>query len=200
MELFGTILASIALNEMIISIIANSNKKHIIAVGTSGSVYVFSYELILQKTIKVHNNWIWDVILLDNDTIVTCSEDGSMVLTNLNAASTKCLYKQNEALFSLCNTTNSIFIGTKNGNVIYFSLKGNTAKTIHLHKDIIRSIKYHKNEIITCGEDNKIMAYNPTTKLKRKIVQTDNFIQDTIVLNNQLYSAGFDGSITISAI
>ena len=194
----GTLLASITLNEMLITLTTNAVKKQIIAVGTSGHIFVFNYELVELKAIKAHTNWIWDVLVVEDDYVITCSEDRTLVLTHLSTGVTKILYKNNEELFSLCKSNNRIFIGTKSGAMIDFSLKNNTSKTIHLHKDIIRSINYYSNEIISCGEDGKIMAYGVGTKLKREITETDNFIQDSIVLNDQLYVAGFDGRITIN--
>ncbi|MEP5341396.1 MAG: 2OG-Fe(II) oxygenase [Algibacter sp.] len=195
----GKVLSSIWLDEMILNIVINTLEKQIIAVGTSGNIFILNSELVLLRTIKGHKSWIWGIKLIGND-IVTCGEDGAVVLTNLISGKTKCVLKHKEALFSIYGNNKSVFIGTKNGIIIKFSLIKNKVENLVLHKDIVRSIIGYKNEIFTCSEDNRIMRYNVLNGHKEQIRESDNFIQDIIVLNGQIYAAGFDGSITIDEI
>lgn len=195
----GKVLSSICLDEMILNIAINTLEKQIIAVGTSGNIFILNSDLVLLRTIKAHKHWIWGVKLIGND-IVTCGEDGAVVLTNLVSGKTKCVLKHKEALFSIYGSKKSVFIGTKNGTVLKFSMVKNKVENLVLHKDIVRSIIGYKNEMFTCGEDNRIMRYNILNGHKEQIRESDNFIQDIIILNNQIYAAGFDGSITIDEI
>ena len=196
----GKVVSSICLNEMILNIVINTLDEQVIAVGTSGNIFILNSALILLKTIKVHKNWIWDIKLAENNSVVTCSEDGTAVLTNLLTSTSKCLLTQKEALFSICMSNESILFGTKSGTIINLSLITNEAENLALHKDIVRSIIRHKNEIFTCGEDNRIMRYNVLNGYTVQIRKSDNFIQDILILDDKIYAAGFDGRITIDNI
>ncbi|NAS30664.1 hypothetical protein GTQ40_06750 [Flavobacteriaceae bacterium R38] len=195
----GKVLSSICLGEMILNIAINTLEEQIIAVGTSGNIFILNSELVLIKTIKAHKHWIWGVKTIGNN-VVTCGEDGTVVLTNLFTSHVKCILKHKEGLFSIYGNNESLFIGTKNGTIINFSLVQNTIENKVLHKDIVRSIISYKNEIFTCGEDNKIMKYNVLNGRKEQIRESDNFIQDIMVLDDKIYAAGFDGRITIDNI
>ena len=195
----GKVLSSICLDEMILNIAINTIEKLVIAVGTRGNIFILNSELVLIKTIKAHKHWIWGVTLIGND-IITCGEDGAIVLTNLISGNTKCILKHTEALFSIYVKNKSVFIGTKNGTVLKFSLVKNKLENLVLHEDIVRSIIGYKNEIFTCGEDNRIMKYHLVNGHKEQLRESNNFIQDIIVLNGHMYAAGFDGSITIDKI
>lgn len=196
----GKVVSSICLNEMILNIVINTIDKQVIAVGTSGNIFILNSELILLKTIKAHKNWIWDIKLMGNNSLVTCSEDGTAFLTDLLTGTTKCILIQREALFSICVSNKSVLFGTKNGTIINLSLITNEVENLPLHKDIVRSIISDKNEIFTCGEDNRIMRYNVLNGYKEQIRKSDNFIQDILILNGKIYAAGFNGRITIDKI
>ena len=195
----GKVLSSICLNEMLLNIAVHTSEKQVVAVGTSGKVFVLNSELTLLKTIKVHKHWVWGITWIDND-VVTCGEDGSVSITNITTSTTKCILKFKEALYSMYCNKEFIFLGTKNGTVIKLSRSKNKLENLYLHKDIVRSILYYKNQIISCGEDNRIMRYNILNGHKEQIREANNFIQDSIILNGQIYAAGFDGRITIDNI
>ena len=192
----GKVLSSISLDEMILNIAINPLEKHVIAVGTSGNIFILDSELVLLRTIKAHKHWIWGVKLIGNH-IVTCGEDGAVVLTNPVSGKTKRILKYKEALFSIYSNNKSVFIGTKDGTILKLSLVKYKVENLVLHKDIVRSIIGYKNEIFTCAEDNRIMRYNVLNGHAAQVRESDNFIQDIIILNNRIYAAGFDGSITI---
>lgn len=195
----GKVLATIYLKEMILDMVVNAAEKQLIAVGTSGTIFLLNSELVVQKTIKAHTHWIWAVALIDKD-VVSCGEDGRVVLTNLLTGTTKCVLKQEEAFFSIYTDGTSIFVGTKSGMIIHFSLITHKRRNLALHLDIVRSITIYQNELFTCSEDNKIMRHAFSNGHTEEIRASDNFIQDILILNGQLYAAGFDGRITIDKI
>jgi WD40 repeat protein len=195
----GKVLSSVCLDEMILNLAINTLEKQVIAVGTNGNIFIFNAELVLLIKIKAHKHWIWGLKLIGN-TIVTCGEDGAVILTNLISGKTKCVLKHKEALFSIYGTNESLFIGTKNGSILKLCLVKNKVENLVLHKDIVRSIIGYKNELFTCGEDNRIMRYNVLNGHTAQVRESDNFIQDIIVLDGQIYAAGFDGTITIDKI
>lgn len=194
-NLSGQIISSIKLEEMILNIIKASNNTTL-AVGTSGNIYLLNSELKIINTIKIHDNWIWDVLVLNTNNVVTCSEDGCINLTNLNTKKTKCIYKHNSPLFSInIKDKNTLHIGTKEGDLLNVSLNSGNVKTSKIHSDIIRSILYHNHLIITCGEDNKILLTDIKTNRTQELYRSNNFIQDIIVIDDIIYAAGYNGEI-----
>ena len=69
-----------------------------------------------------------------------------------------------------------------------------------LHNDGIRSILTHKDYVLTCAEDNKVMSYNFNTNYKSIITKTENFIQDIIKFEDKIYTAGFNGVISVISL
>jgi len=200
-NLKGTILDSIVLDEMILSIKVNHDTQMLFAVGTSGTLYIFDYKLQLQKSIKVHDNWIWDVAVHPNGTIITCGEDGTIKITNIVTKGVKCLYHGTEPIFCLhLNENSNVYAGSKKGSLIKIDIVSQKTSKIKLHNDGIRSIITHNENVLTCGEDNSVKNYNFKTNHKSIIAKSDNFIQDIICLGNTIYSAGFDGVISVSSL
>ncbi|PHS08622.1 MAG: hypothetical protein COA88_06365 [Kordia sp.] len=162
---------------------------------------IFDYKLQLQKSIKVHDNWIWDVAIHPNGTIITCGEDGTIKITNIVTKGVKCLYRGTEPIFCLhLNENSNVYAGSKNGTLIKIDIVSQNISKTKLHNDGIRSIISHNDNVLTCAEDNIVMSYNTNTNYKSIITKTENFIQDIICLGNTIYSAGFDGVISVSSL
>ncbi len=194
-NLSGQVIASIQLNEMILKLVKTKTNT-LLAVGTSGYLFILNSSLKVIDKIKIHNNWIWDVLSLDDSNVITCSEDKTINITNLKTKATNCLYKNNMPLFSIVlQNKNTLHVGAKNGTLISIALNLKTITKLKVHNDIIRSLLYYKHFIITCGEDNKIMSTNTTTNSITELYNSSNFIQDIIIINHTIYSAGFNGKI-----
>jgi len=197
----GTVLDSIVLDEMILSIKNNQVTQMLFAVGTSGTLYIFDYKLQLQKTIKVHGNWIWDVAIHPNGAIITCGEDGTIKITNIVTKDVKCLYRGTEPIFCLHLIENSnVYAGSKNGTLIKIDIVSQKISKTKLHNDGIRSIITHNDNVLTCAEDNIVMSYNFNTNYKTIVTNAENFIQDIIRFEDKIYTAGFDGVISVSTL
>jgi len=200
-NLKGTVLDSIVLDEMILSIKVNYDTQILLAVGTSGMLYVFDFELQLQKTVKVHDNWIWDLAIHSNDTVITCSEDGVIRITNINTCEIKTLYQDTVPIFCLhLKENDNLYAGSKNGLLIKIDIVSQKISKTKLHNDGIRSIITHKDNILTCAEDNSVMSYNFKINYKSIITKSDNFIQDVIRFEDKIYTAGLDGVISVSSL
>ncbi len=155
--------------------------------NTNGEIIIIDNELNELSTFKVHEGWVWDICTKDN-TIYSVSDDGFIKATQLNGT-TSTLLRNNESLFCLSINDNTIYAGSQNGYLITLNLKPKTVDREKVHQDIIRRIYCHKNLVITCGEDNKVLAEHDT------ITSHNNFVQDLIVIDNCVISAGFDGEI-----
>jgi len=200
-NLKGVILNSIELDEMILSIKVNHDTQILLAVGTSGMLYVFDFELQLQKTVKVHDNWVWDAAIHSNDTVITCSEDGAIRITNIVTNEIKTLYQDTGPIFCLHIKENGdLYAGSKNGILVKIESKSQKTEKIKLHKDGIRSIITHNENVLTCAEDNSVMSYNFNTNYKSIVSNAENFIQDIIRFEDKIYTAGFDGKISVSTL
>ncbi|WP_438423587.1 2OG-Fe(II) oxygenase [Aquimarina macrocephali] len=199
-NLLGEVSSTITFEEMILNIKINQNEE-IIAVGTSGKLYVLNSSLQILKIIKIHNGWIWGLSIKNDNTIITCSEDKTVNKTNIQLGATECIYTHNQPLFCLGTLKkNIIHIGSKDGILIQFSIDTKKVHKIKAHNDIIRSIVYHNEKIITCGEDNKIISIDKESDETKEVLKSDNFMQDIIVLKNRIYGAGYNGIIAMRKI
>ncbi|WP_299764554.1 2OG-Fe(II) oxygenase [uncultured Dokdonia sp.] len=68
----GNVVRSIRFREMLISLHKNCDHT-IIAAGTSGTIYYLSNKLTIIDRIEVHEDWIWDLIVLPDGRIISCS-------------------------------------------------------------------------------------------------------------------------------
>ncbi|GAA3511141.1 hypothetical protein GCM10022393_26120 [Aquimarina addita] len=196
----GTVLSEVSMPEMIINLKVYKNNK-IIAVGTSGTLYLLNTDLTMIKKIKIHQHWIWGLSITNDYRIITCSEDGSLHLTNLLSGITKCIYQHDTPLFCLnVEKKDTIFIGSKGGVLIQLCLQTNKISKTKLHTNIIRSIKLTKNKIITCGEDNQVIVTDNGLSKTKLLFKAQNFIQDIIVLRKKVFMAGYDGEITSTKV
>ncbi|WP_299311614.1 2OG-Fe(II) oxygenase [uncultured Aquimarina sp.] len=199
-NLSGEVLSAITFDEMILNIRVNKNKE-VFAVGTSGKLYKLNFDLRILKTIKIHNGWIWDLSIINDETIITCSEDCTVHITNIQLGITECLYTNDHSLFCLSELKkNIIYIGSKDGKLLRFSIDTGHVHKIKVHNDIIRSIVFYKESIITCGEDNMVLSIDQESYEIKEIFKSNNFMQDIIVLKDKIYGAGYDGIITKIAI
>lgn len=194
-NLSGEILSFVTLNEMILNLQILKNKQ-IIATGTSGKIFLLSSNLDIIKIMNVHANWIWGLAIMNQEEIISCCEDGRVLLTNLISEKTMCIYTANQSLFCISKEKkDTVCIGTKDGTLIRLCIKTKQTDCIKVHSDIIRSIIYDKGSIITCAEDNTVKLIDKRFNKVIEIFAKDNFMQDIITLNECVYIAGFDGMI-----
>ncbi|WP_394748882.1 2OG-Fe(II) oxygenase [Spongiimicrobium salis] len=194
-NLSGEVLAVIHLPEMILNMLCLPNER-IIAVGTSGKVYVLSAALKVIKRIAVHKAWVWDAALLDEATLISCCEAGKIQLTHLSSEKSRCIYEHEQPLCSInAEKKKLILIGTKDGTLIQWCTRTKTSTKIKVHDDIIRSIVYYGKYILSCGEDNKLMLTDMRSGRTKELWRSCNFLQDIMVMNKAIYVAGYDGMI-----
>lgn len=194
-NLSGETLSSIRLNEMILNMVCLQNK-HIIAVGTSGKIYVLNAVLDVVKMIGAHTTWIWGIAVLDMDTTVSCCEDGRIQLTDISSGKTACIYKHDQPLFCINAEKNkTLLIGSRDGTLIQLCTRTKKIMKNKIHNDIIRSIIHHQQSILSCGEDNKVILMDKRSQETKEILALENFLQDIIVMKDRVFVAGYDGVI-----
>jgi len=192
----GEVLASVRFREMIISL-QKDTTGHIIAAGTSGRLYYLTQELKMIKNFKVQENWIWDLLLLPNDRVISCCEDGTIHISHITTQRSKCIYTYQKPLFCMYLHYTTLYIGAKDGVLLKICLNTLHVEKIKIHQDAIRAILL-KDEIhlFTCGEDNRIFMTDLDSAISQEFSKSPSFIQDMLLMNNSLYAAGFDGIIS----
>lgn len=190
----GEVLGSVSFREMILSLHIYS-KETIIAAGTSGTLYLISDQLILLNAIKVHTNWIWDLVVLPDQRIISCCEDGTIQITNLESETSTGIYTHISSLFCMYYDDATLYVGTKDGKVLQMNLVSQKTEEYQIHQDGIRAIKTHNGALITCGEDNRVMITDFSSKKSQEHIIATNFIQGILIIQNTVYAAGYDGHI-----
>ncbi|WP_299677499.1 2OG-Fe(II) oxygenase [uncultured Dokdonia sp.] len=190
----GHVVDAVRFREMIISLHTNDDGS-IIAGGTSGTLYHLSNRLTVINRIAVHTDWIWDVMVLSDRRIISCSENGTVQITNLSSKTSLCLYKHTSPLFCMYLRENMLYVGTQDGKIVQLNIVSKMATVLNIHQDAVRAIKVYNETLITCGEDNCVVttpltSMKPTTRLK-----ASNFIQDMLPIENTMYAAGYNGII-----
>ena len=135
----------------------------------------------------IHDGWIWEVLFLE-DKIYSVSDDGTLRKTDYSGRS-EILLKNDVGLFCLTYYDDYIYCGTQSGNLIQFSLSKGLVERFEYHHDIIRKIVIKNGNVITAGEDNRICINGD------EVVRHENFVQDVILLKDEIISAGFDGKL-----
>lgn len=190
----GEVLGSVRFREMILSLHIYS-KETIIAAGTSGTLYMISNEFTILNVIKVHANWIWDLVVLPDQRIISCCEDGTICITHWESKVSTCIYTHTTSLFCMYYDKAILYVGTKDGKVWQMNLVSQKTEEYQIHQDGIRAIKIHNGALITCGEDNRVMSTDFNSKKSKEHIIATNFIQDILIIRNTIYAAGYDGII-----
>lgn len=188
-DLNGNVISTVKVESMVLSIKVFRN--FIITGNTNGEISILNFDLEIVKQFKVHEGWIWD-LCIENESIYSVSDDGKLRRTLIDGVSSTIL-ENTEGLFSINIKNGMIYTGSKSGQLITINPSTLDVTRLNIHIDIIRKIKFHDNNIITCSEDNQVKSYQ--LGKPQLIVQHDNFVQDFICVNSTIFSAGFDGEI-----
>ncbi len=166
----------------------------LLAGNTKGEVLVFDQTLRQLQTIKMHSSWVWGVAHYEGF-IYSTSDDGKICRSKLDGTFRN-IYAHEVGLFSLnISPEGMLHCGMQNGKMIEIDLRHRVIRKDRVHFDLIRSIAYFKDGILSCGEDNAI--YYNSAGIKQLIGTHNNFVQDLLVMDKTIYSAGYDGSIKI---
>ncbi len=189
----GNLIQSINLDSMVLCMEKHVDK--IVMGNTNGELIVLNENLEVMHKFIPHQGWVWDLRITDSE-IYSVSEFGELIRTQFNGTSEVC-YKHSDGLFSMNMKDDNIYMGSQQGALVVYTRSNKTVETHQIHTDIIRKIKFKGNQIITCGEDNKLYTFYHEKFL---IASQTNFIQDFIFMDNKIISAGFDGELKIHKI
>jgi WD40 repeat protein len=154
------------------------------------------------KTLHEHTNWVWQVIKLNETTIASSSEDGSIKIWNIETGEVLTTFNENKPVISLAynSTTKQLISGNLTGDICVRTLNHNyqqqNSTYFAAHSGIIRTIKFlNDTTIATGGEDNKVKVWHLNGQLQAEL-KHQNFVQSIEVLQpNEIISASYDGTI-----
>jgi outer membrane protein assembly factor BamB len=184
-NLKGEILKSVNLDAMILSM--DTFKGKLFTGDSLGRIEVYDLNLEKKASFEVHQGWIWQTKYYGGS-LFSVSDTGSIIKTSIEGQSTT-LFEYKEGLFSMEVSNELIYCGSESGTLIRYSIKTNERKEFNYHTDIIRSVKVIDKSILTASEDCTVCLNGQI------IVQHENFVQDTIVFDSEIVSAGFSGEL-----
>lgn len=154
------------------------------------------------KILNEHENWVWKVIRLNENIIVSVSEDRTLKIWDLQLnKSIKTFYEEYPILcVEFIEEANCLISGNLNGEITirmlsnYFEIYDEFI--FKAHSGIIRTIKcIDIDKFATGGEDNKVKIWDFKGKLLSEF-EHQNFVQSIELFDNKtLLTASFDGTI-----
>jgi len=173
--------------------------------GANHKIQKWSCEGQQQGTLIGHEGWVWDIKQIDQNRIVSVSEDGSLCLWSLEAIhELKDRVRGTDPMTALdvCPRSKTVVVGDNKGLVSLwtvsdaqrFELRGK----YQIHTSIIRCLKLipDKQILMSGGEDMKTIVSSLTDLTPQAIFPSGNFVTDLLrISEDMVLSTSYDGSI-----
>lgn len=176
--------------------------KEFICAEACGKISVYSNTGLLVKSFVAHNNWIWSVIKISKEVIVTVSEDSSMIFWDLKNNQSLMKWDGLEVPINIAviDDNQNIFLGLYDGTIISFSyniseLTLTKTYTKKCHDGIIRKLVFEKDKLYSVGEDNKLNVWRLKDFKLLYQYSHKNFVQDVVLFESCFFSVSYDGRI-----
>ncbi len=171
--------------------------------GGDGRIVISNLKGEIINTLEGHTNWVWQVRLLANNHLASCSEDGTIHIWNYQAG--QLIYTFTEPCAVICMAfdehSRQLFSGNLDGELVIRTLDETFRETkqtrIASHQGIIRDILiWDENRLVSGGEDNTVRVWNRTSWQCLAEFPHQNFVQSLERLEaTTLLSASYDGNI-----
>lgn len=177
------------------------NNQEFLSGGADGIVNRLNIEGKLIWSNKAHQEWIWKIEKLNDQKYVTVSEDGSLIIWNINSNNLVQKWKGNIPINSLfIKDEKNIYIGRLDGKIIhlYLNEKVNSIEKVKetiCHNGIIWVIKSDEKYLFTGGEDNKVKIWMKENMILIDEINHKNFVQDLELIGDSILSVSYDGEI-----
>lgn len=180
--------------------LCKADDEHFFSVDADGKVNLINIDGRLITTKKAHNEWIWDIVMLNKSLFITISEDGSMKIWTYKAFKVIAEYKINCPINAITIHNETIYIGTFKGDVLEFIFNKEKQILIKLnkykiHTDLIRRLKVYNNFLLSASEDNFLKIHNLGSFELIESFDHKNFVQDLEVINNTIITVSYEGEI-----
>lgn len=173
-----------------------------LSAGSDGLIRIFDQDGAQIRSTKAHEDWIWQLQVLEVDKLVSVSQDGMIKvwsLSNLELISSSHISAAGLTAVVICN--NSLFVGDGSGRLHQWNWVSNQLSYMgnwQAHEGIIRTVIAGKEGVVLTGsEDNfaKVWAVKTGKELQR--FKHENFVQSLVYLRreNKMLSSAYDGEI-----
>lgn len=171
--------------------------------GGDNSIFLTQLETGEITELKGHSDWVWQVLRLDENHIVSCSEDGTLKIWNYHSGACVQTSAGHCAIVSMTYNFNlkRLFGGNIQGEITMWEIDARcNALEIarwNAHSGIVRTILLLDDlRIATGGEDNKIKIWETQTASCLQEMLHHNFVQSLeLSTDGKLCSASYDGTI-----
>ncbi len=170
--------------------------------GADHLIHVWSDSGERRQTLHGHGGWVWGVTGLQNDVLASVSEDQTMRLWRQSDG--QCIATLHVAhplrTIDAADCWQCIATGDSSGRVTLWSVgQGGTSAVASFaaHDAAVRRVRFLRDgSLATCGEDNRLRVWNPTSLVMTHESQQANFVTDVIELaDGTRVSCGYDGEI-----
>lgn len=183
--------------------------RYLITTGVDGCNRIWDKELNLLRQFQCDDDWIWNTLIIDR-CVFSISGSGSVIkheiiFDNLNRLSTKLGNTSkisNDGLRCLDSIgTNKIVIGDEGGRLsIMNAIDMKLLNSKLVHQGIIRDVCTYENSFITGGEDEKVLKVTDDLNSTQEIAKHSDFVTSLAVVEDGVYSTGYDSNIKITCI
>jgi len=174
--------------------------KSFLSGGADGRVNQIDIDGNLIDQYQAHEEWIWDIVKIDDEKYASISEDGSLKIWKYDTHRLVTAWQENIPVNSIAVEPSMILIGRFDGSIIrlIFDYQTKTLKEISrkkCHNGIIRRIMIDEQYLYSASEDSTLKIWDKVQLEFVKLFKHRNFVQDIVLLNDSIISVSYDGEI-----
>jgi len=192
---------SIRLHKGAVLSLCNINENEFLSGGADGMIHLMNIDGSLMASHQAHNEWIWDIAKINDAHYATISEDGSLVIWNINNNQQIEKWEGDSPINSIVvENENIIFIGRLDGSIYKFQLDIEKKQLKQLnqkrcHEGIIRCLEIEGDKLYSGSEDNTVKIWRKDNFEFIELFKHNNFVQDIALLEGSMISVSYDGEI-----
>ncbi|NER14375.1 hypothetical protein GWK08_13055 [Leptobacterium flavescens] len=179
------------------------DEKTFVCTTSNFDIQLYSTKGELIYKLVGHKDWVWKVIRIDENTLISCSQDGSLKMWDLMAYKEIATLNENKSpLTSVLNIDDKIYAGDQYGvlNIWQFDKKGKWSyiQSYKVHDDVIRDLLCIENsKLITASEDNKIRVWSLHNMELLNEFKHQDFVQSIVYdkKNKVVISGSYEGKM-----
>lgn len=176
----------------------------VISGGADGVIRLWDEGLDLKDQVEAHDGWCWQVLAIGNDKFLSVGSDGC--IRSWSIADDKIFpviswNVSDAALRAACSDGDSIWVANEAGEIIHLNLN---KKVIHskrlIHKGIVRSMRYDRGSLFSCGEDGKVFKLNTASGDLCCLNRHNDFATSIALSGSQIITGGYDGRLRMKEV
>lgn len=177
------------------------NNQEFLSGGADGLVNRITLEGKIIGTHQAHEEWIWGIERLDEESYITIGEDGLLKIWDLSTNNQIDKWSGEVPINSVVvkdDERKEFYVGRLDGSIIKFKVTNQVIEKVaegNCHSGIVRCLKIDQNMIISGGEDNRVKIWNSTLETLKQEIVHENFVQDILVTEDSIISVSYDGRI-----